>query len=153
VADRAEVLGKVQEILVERLDVDPADIVESAHMRDDLQADSLDLVELIMDLEEINSEFPTCYVALIIGAIDVVNPVARTDKSTPARILVQSFAFLPVQRTWRRRPNLRASDLRISTHFLQSRMIPRSDLSSPARGCACVRAKMIYMCTHRCLLS
>jgi acyl carrier protein len=52
VADRAEVLGKVQEILIERLDVEPADITESAHMRDDLQADSLDLVELIMDLEE-----------------------------------------------------------------------------------------------------
>jgi hypothetical protein len=66
------------------------------------------------------------------------------------RILVQSFAFLPVQRTWRRRPNLRASDLRISTHFLQSSMIPRSDLSSPARGCVCVRAKIVYMCTHRC---
>ncbi|MFM7247346.1 MAG: acyl carrier protein [Actinomycetota bacterium] len=45
-------LAKVQEILVERLDVDPDAITESAHMRDDLQADSLDLVELIMDLEE-----------------------------------------------------------------------------------------------------
>jgi hypothetical protein len=74
----------------------------------------------------------------------------RTDKSTPARILVQSFAFLPVQPTWRRRPNLRASDLRISTHFLQSSMIPRSDLSSPARGCVCARAKIVYMCTHGC---
>ena len=51
-ADRAEVLAKVQEILVERLDVDPADVTENAHMRDDLEADSLDLVELIMDLEE-----------------------------------------------------------------------------------------------------
>ena len=51
-ADREEVLAKVQEILVERLDVDPADVTESAHMRDDLEADSLDLVELIMDLEE-----------------------------------------------------------------------------------------------------
>ena len=51
-AERAEVLAKVQKILVERLDVDPADINEAAHMRDDLQADSLDLVELIMDLEE-----------------------------------------------------------------------------------------------------
>lgn len=51
-AERAEVLAKVQEILVERLDVDPANITEAAHMRDDLQADSLDLVELIMDLEE-----------------------------------------------------------------------------------------------------
>ena len=51
-AERAEDLAKVQEILVARLDVDPADINEAAHMRDDLQADSLDLVELIMDLEE-----------------------------------------------------------------------------------------------------
>jgi acyl carrier protein len=52
VADRAEVLAKVQGILVERLDVDAADVTEASHMRDDLQADSLDLVELIMDLEE-----------------------------------------------------------------------------------------------------
>jgi NAD(P) transhydrogenase subunit beta len=39
--------------------------------------------DLIADLEEINGEFDTCDVALIIGANDVVNPVARTDKSSP----------------------------------------------------------------------
>jgi NAD(P) transhydrogenase subunit beta len=39
--------------------------------------------DLIADLEEINSEFDTADVALIIGANDVVNPVARTDKSSP----------------------------------------------------------------------
>ncbi len=39
--------------------------------------------DLIQDLEEINGEFDTCDVALIIGANDVVNPVARTDKSSP----------------------------------------------------------------------
>jgi NAD(P) transhydrogenase subunit beta len=39
--------------------------------------------DLIQDLEEINAEFDTCDVALIIGANDVVNPVARTDKSSP----------------------------------------------------------------------
>jgi NAD(P) transhydrogenase subunit beta len=39
--------------------------------------------EKIFDLEEINSEFPQADVALIIGANDVVNPVARTDKSSP----------------------------------------------------------------------
>jgi NAD(P) transhydrogenase subunit beta len=39
--------------------------------------------DYIADLEEINAEFETCDVALIIGANDVVNPVARTDKSSP----------------------------------------------------------------------
>ena len=39
--------------------------------------------DLIYDADEINSEFETADVALIIGANDVVNPVARTDKSSP----------------------------------------------------------------------
>jgi H+-translocating NAD(P) transhydrogenase subunit beta len=39
--------------------------------------------DLISDLDEINSEFETADVALIIGANDVVNPVARNDKSSP----------------------------------------------------------------------
>ena len=37
----------------------------------------------IFDLEEINADFPLTDVALVIGANDVVNPVARTDKSSP----------------------------------------------------------------------
>ena len=39
--------------------------------------------DLIADLDEINAEFESADVALIIGANDVVNPVARTDKSSP----------------------------------------------------------------------
>jgi NAD(P) transhydrogenase subunit beta len=39
--------------------------------------------DLIADLDEVNPEFETTDVALIIGANDVVNPVARTDKSSP----------------------------------------------------------------------
>ncbi len=39
--------------------------------------------DIIADLDEINQEFETADVALIIGANDVVNPVARTDKSSP----------------------------------------------------------------------
>ena len=38
---------------------------------------------IIADLDEINGEFDTADVALVIGANDVVNPVARTDKSSP----------------------------------------------------------------------
>ncbi|HRD35682.1 MAG TPA: NAD(P)(+) transhydrogenase (Re/Si-specific) subunit beta [Rhodocyclaceae bacterium] len=39
--------------------------------------------EKIFDLEEINADFAQADVALVIGANDVVNPVARTDKSSP----------------------------------------------------------------------
>lgn len=51
-ASREEILDQVKEILVEKLDVDEASVTEEASLRDDLGADSLDLVELIMDLEE-----------------------------------------------------------------------------------------------------
>ncbi len=39
--------------------------------------------DLIFDMDEINEEFSTADVALVIGANDVVNPAARTDKSSP----------------------------------------------------------------------
>ncbi|RLA34201.1 MAG: NAD(P)(+) transhydrogenase (Re/Si-specific) subunit beta, partial [Gammaproteobacteria bacterium] len=39
--------------------------------------------DIIYDQDEINPEFPTADVALIIGANDVVNPVARTDPASP----------------------------------------------------------------------
>ncbi|MDX9953174.1 MAG: acyl carrier protein [Anaerolineae bacterium] len=47
-----EVFEKVKEIIVGRLSIDPARVVSEAKIREDLQADSLDLVELIMDLED-----------------------------------------------------------------------------------------------------
>ena len=39
--------------------------------------------DLIYDLEDINSQFPTTDVALVIGANDVVNPAARKDTASP----------------------------------------------------------------------
>ena len=39
--------------------------------------------DIIYDLDEINEEFPTTDVVLVIGANDVVNPAARTDKNSP----------------------------------------------------------------------
>ena len=39
--------------------------------------------DLIYDLEDINSQFPTTDVTLVIGANDVVNPAARKDTSSP----------------------------------------------------------------------
>ena len=39
--------------------------------------------EQLYDLEQINSEFERCDVAMVIGANDVVNPAARYDKTSP----------------------------------------------------------------------
>ena len=50
--DREEILTKIQEITADRLGVDEADVTPDASFREDLEADSLDLVELIMELEE-----------------------------------------------------------------------------------------------------
>jgi acyl carrier protein len=47
-----EILAKVRDILVDQLGVDPADVELEASFQDDLNADSLDLVELIMELED-----------------------------------------------------------------------------------------------------
>ena len=52
VLDREEILGKIQEITADRLGVDEGDVTSDASFREDLEADSLDLVELIMELEE-----------------------------------------------------------------------------------------------------
>ncbi len=48
----ATIFERVKEIIVEQLGVDDKEVVPSANFTDDLGADSLDLVELIMSLEE-----------------------------------------------------------------------------------------------------
>ena len=48
----ATIFERVKRIVVEQLGVDDKEVVPSANFVDDLGADSLDLVELIMSLEE-----------------------------------------------------------------------------------------------------
>lgn len=45
-------LEKIREIVVEQLGVEPEEVTEDASIIDDLGADSLDIVELIMAFEE-----------------------------------------------------------------------------------------------------
>jgi acyl carrier protein len=47
-----EILAKLKPVIAEQLGVDEADVKEDASFTEDLNADSLDLVELIMSLEE-----------------------------------------------------------------------------------------------------
>jgi len=48
----AEVYDRMKKIIVEQLGVDDGDVTPTASFVEDLNADSLDLVELIMSLEE-----------------------------------------------------------------------------------------------------
>ena len=50
--ERDEVLAALREVAVEVLSVEPDAVVEDARFKEDLDADSLDLVELVMGLEE-----------------------------------------------------------------------------------------------------
>ena len=51
-ASRAEIYEQVKGVLVEQLGIDEDQITEEASFQEDLDADSLDLVELIMELED-----------------------------------------------------------------------------------------------------
>ena len=49
---KEKILNKVQEIVSEQLDVDVADIVLTADIKEDLEADSLDVFEIMNELED-----------------------------------------------------------------------------------------------------
>ncbi len=51
-ASREEVFERVKEVLTEQLGIEENEITEEASFQEDLDADSLDLVELIMELED-----------------------------------------------------------------------------------------------------
>jgi acyl carrier protein len=50
--DREEIFAKVKVLIIEQLGVDEDKVTLKANFREDLEADSLDLVELIMAFEE-----------------------------------------------------------------------------------------------------
>lgn len=51
-ASKDDIFKKVKAIIVDQLGVDEQEVTPEAHFIDDLGADSLDIVELIMALEE-----------------------------------------------------------------------------------------------------
>ncbi|MBQ4463767.1 MAG: acyl carrier protein [Eubacterium sp.] len=67
-------LEKMQELIADQLSVDADSITESSNFKDDLGADSLDLYELIMALEEeYDVEIPTDDLENIATVGDVIN--------------------------------------------------------------------------------
>jgi acyl carrier protein len=50
--DEHEILDKIKDVVADKLDADPGDIAVESRFIEDLGADSLDVVELIMGLED-----------------------------------------------------------------------------------------------------
>jgi acyl carrier protein len=75
---------KVKQIIVEQLGVDEGEITASASFQDDLGADSLDIVELVMAFEEaFDIEIPdedAEKIKTVKDAIDYVNAHAKGGK-------------------------------------------------------------------------
>lgn len=69
-----EVFGRVKEIIVEQLGVTENSVTQEASFIDDLGADSLDIVELIMALEEeFDIEIPDSDAEKVVTVGDVVD--------------------------------------------------------------------------------
>jgi acyl carrier protein len=84
----ATVFEKLKKIIVEQLGVEEAEVTQTAKFAEDLGADSLDLVELIMAIEENFStperkiEIPDTDAEKILtvqDAIDYINKLGITD--------------------------------------------------------------------------
>ncbi len=67
-------LDDVKEVVVEQLDCDPAEVKEDSKFIEDLGADSLDVVELVMALEEkFDIEIPDEDAEKILTVADAIN--------------------------------------------------------------------------------
>lgn len=73
-------LEKIQEIIVESLGVEETKVTEGASFKDDLGADSLDLFELVMALEdEFGIEIPTEELEKMVTVGDVVKYIEQNQ--------------------------------------------------------------------------
>lgn len=80
----ATVYERVKRIIVEQLGVDPDEVIPTASFIEDLNADSLDLVELIMSLEdEFGKEIPDEDAEKIVtvqDAVDYIKDLGAEDE-------------------------------------------------------------------------
>ena len=76
-----EIFEKIKNIIIEQLQVSEATVTEEASFIDDLGADSLDLVELIMALEEeFGIEIPDGDAEKVVTVGDVVSYIKENVK-------------------------------------------------------------------------
>jgi acyl carrier protein len=75
----ADVVERVKKIVIDRLNVEEAEVKLEASFKDDLGADSLDVVELVMELEdEFGMEISDEDAEKIVTVGDAVNYIKST---------------------------------------------------------------------------
>ena len=73
---REEILKQVQSIIVDKLGAEPSEVTETANFTNDLGADSLDTVELLMEFERVfGVKIPDDEAGNIATVADAVNYV------------------------------------------------------------------------------
>ncbi len=76
--EQAEIVAKVKAIIVDKLGVEPSEVTETANFTNDLGADSLDTVELLMEFEKVfGIKIPDEETSTIATVQDAVNKVAE----------------------------------------------------------------------------
>lgn len=77
-AEKQEILTQVREILVDLFELEPADIVPEARLYEDLDIDSIDAVDLLVDLKKtINVEISPSQFKQVRTIQDVVDVFAE----------------------------------------------------------------------------
>jgi acyl carrier protein len=51
--NREEVFGKIKDIIVEHFEIDEDKVTESISIKDDLEADSISIMEFVLELEDV----------------------------------------------------------------------------------------------------
>lgn len=73
-----EIVSKVKAIIVDKLGVEPSEVTETANFTNDLGADSLDTVELLMEFEKVfGIKIPDEETSTIATVKDAVDKVAE----------------------------------------------------------------------------
>ena len=76
------VFEKVKSIIVDQLDVDENEVTEASNIQDDLGADSLDIVDLVMSFEEeFDIEIPDDQVENIKTVGDIVRYIEEQTQA------------------------------------------------------------------------
>ena len=71
-------LNELQEIIAEKLGLSAEEVQPEKSLKDDLKADSLDLFDLVTELEEkYEIEFPTDYLDTLVTVQDVIDYIEK----------------------------------------------------------------------------